>query len=560
MAAALQLHATRVAQTARAQLQLSTLVKQLSGLRLDAGAAGGGGGGGGGGHMRTALTPGLALKIQHQSKAALSQLTASRHCIDNDDMDAGKFAVDPRFLIFEYLFDLLLRKRQVAMVCDFRNKAIMDESSCQQMIMGAGKTTVVGPLLTLCLADGDCLVMQVMPSNLLEMSRMVLRRIFTCLLPKGIFTLMFERGCDDDPAVARAVVAKLEDARRGRGVVVAPPECVKSLLLKFVELLHGLELSARLKGTIGAGGMDGMDGMGGMGGMGGDMDDDMPPPMALPSIARENSLSRREGIGLGLAGGLGAGGAMGMGMGMGMGGNMGGGLKSGGRRRRREEREEMQVAVKRSAMAQELAKVIRLWQGAVLIMDEVDMLLHPLRSELNFPIGDKTAIDLSGDRWELPMHLVELIFVRERPKNAGGGIRSSEWDKAEALLGYDRKSVVQDMLDALARGGPPRFALQESPHLVLLDTAFYRTDLAPVVAKWAMLWIFKVSFDDLQVAVSDTAKGSPSPSPSLSLPDLVAACGCRESSHDSQISHTYAHKSNRKGPDRKGRWGTRMTW
>ena len=233
MAAALQLHSTRVAQTARAQLQLATLVRQLSDLRI--GGGGGGGGGGQGGRVSKPLAPGLALKLQHQAKAALGQLvrgcvsaldtpryatprhamsclaaprqarpgcatplpharhlprcfapprpasrrrpppppppppdqpphhiqTASRHCIDNDDNDAAQFAVDPRFLIFEYLFDLLLRKRQVAMVCDFRNKAMMDLSSCQQMIMGAGKTTVVGPLLTLCLADGDCLVMQV---------------------------------------------------------------------------------------------------------------------------------------------------------------------------------------------------------------------------------------------------------------------------------------------------------------------------------------------------------------------------------------------------------------
>ena len=38
-----------------------------------------------------------------------------------------------------------------------------------------------------------------------------------------------------------------------------------------------------------------------------------------------------------------------------------------------------------------------------IIMDEVDVLLHPLRSELNFPIGEKVPVDLSGDRWELPL-------------------------------------------------------------------------------------------------------------------------------------------------------------
>ena len=53
--------------------------------------------------------------------------------------------------------------------------AAAGESRVQQMIMGAGKTTVVGPLLTLILADGVNLVTHVMPSPLLEQSRNVLR-------------------------------------------------------------------------------------------------------------------------------------------------------------------------------------------------------------------------------------------------------------------------------------------------------------------------------------------------------------------------------------------------
>lgn len=39
------------------------------------------------------------------------------------------------------------------------------------MIMGAGKTTVVGPLLALILGDGRRLVAQVVPHALLEFSR-----------------------------------------------------------------------------------------------------------------------------------------------------------------------------------------------------------------------------------------------------------------------------------------------------------------------------------------------------------------------------------------------------
>jgi len=97
-------------------------------------------------------------------------LTTKREFVDS----AGTF--DPRFLVFEYVFDIVLRKRQVEIIRSFRESVLHDEVSStkskvpavQQMIMGAGKTTVVGPLLTLMLADGNRLITQVMPSSLLQ--------------------------------------------------------------------------------------------------------------------------------------------------------------------------------------------------------------------------------------------------------------------------------------------------------------------------------------------------------------------------------------------------------
>jgi hypothetical protein len=53
--------------------------------------------------------------------------------------------------VFEYIFDMMLRERQVEMVESFVECIRKGESRVQQMIMGAGKTTVVGPLLCLIL-------------------------------------------------------------------------------------------------------------------------------------------------------------------------------------------------------------------------------------------------------------------------------------------------------------------------------------------------------------------------------------------------------------------------
>ena len=52
--------------------------------------------------------------------------------------------------------------------------------------------------------------------------------------------------------------------------------------------------------------------------------------------------------------------------------------------------------------------------AACLIMDEVDLLLHPLKSELNFPIGEKHPLDLSPERWTCAIHALDAVFYVER--------------------------------------------------------------------------------------------------------------------------------------------------
>ena len=173
-------------------------------------------------------TESFARRMAHEGAFLVTMLRGRRFGVTDGNLD-------PRFLVFEYMLDVLLRKRQVEMVQSFKSAAEAGDSSCQQMIMGAGKTTVIGPLLALCLANGDRLLMQVMPSNLLQMTRDCMRSVFSAIITKRIFTLEFERGCDDDPEIIRRLCRKLDMARCSRGVVCCSPENVKSLVLKFVE-------------------------------------------------------------------------------------------------------------------------------------------------------------------------------------------------------------------------------------------------------------------------------------------------------------------------------------
>ena len=101
---------------------------------------------------------------------------------------------------------------------------------------------LVGPLLTLMLADGKQLIMQVMPSALLQQTKDVMKSCFsTSILPKKVFTLEFERSVEDSAEFVSKLYAKLNDARKGGSVVCAAPEAIKSLALKFVEHLHSIE-------------------------------------------------------------------------------------------------------------------------------------------------------------------------------------------------------------------------------------------------------------------------------------------------------------------------------
>ena len=112
---------------------------------------------------------GLLHMLRHTADGLAGEIVARRHYIQESDQHQKSF--DPRFLIFEFITGFLLRKRQYELVTDFLKSHDQGESAVHQMIMGAGKTTVIGPLLALILADGKRLVTQVCPGPLLEMTR-----------------------------------------------------------------------------------------------------------------------------------------------------------------------------------------------------------------------------------------------------------------------------------------------------------------------------------------------------------------------------------------------------
>ena len=330
----------------------------------------------------------LQQSIVIQTRTLTDGLTARRHYAHMQSTNVCTF--DPRFLVWEYTFNLMLRPMQVQLVSEFVAGIRSGRSSVQQMLMGAGKTTVVGPLLALILADGVRSVMQVVPAALLPMSRAVLRSRFTALLPKRILTLEFDRSWRDDPRVLAKLYSKLEMARRNKGVVIATSVSVKSLFLKYIELLHQLDTTD------------------------------------FSSITPQD---------------------------------------------------DQQLQAK-SVCADALSRIIALFRSGVLMMDEVDLLLHPLKSELNFPIGARLPLEPTPERWLLALHLIDALFYH----NTRFLSLSALHDVPEAT------QLLSAIRQAIDRGMEQR-AMQAAPHLLLLNDSFYHSDLKPLLARWCLLFL-----------------------------------------------------------------------
>ena len=99
-------------------------------------------------------------------------------------------------------------------------------------------------------------------------------------------------------------------------------------------------------------------------------------------------------------------------------------------------------------------QLLGVWRGAYAVIDEVDMVFHPLRSELNWPLGDKYALDFAPHRWQLPMTLLEaMLAVQSNDPAAMCGIHHAS-----------REAEVLGRLVAAVAAGVASRAMQALPY------------------------------------------------------------------------------------------------
>ena len=270
---------------------------------------------------------------------------------------------------------------------------------------------MIGPILALMLADSKSLVTQVVPNALLDMSRNVMWKQYCQVIVKPVYTLTFSRSWPTLPKTYEKMYQKMIQARKSGGIVVTTPSAIKSIVNKYIELLNVVATVDRLD-------------------------------LLVAPKEKEYSYRQKE-------------------------------KSSAAALRKKKRQKEIQLA---SETADAIATVMNLWserEKGVLLLDEVDMLLHPLRSELNFPIGEKFPLNPSPSRWDLPTHLLDTLLHA-------------------SYIAMDESKTpernIKELVDAL-RAGIHEKSLQTTPHLVLLDPDFYRLKLKIIIATKSLTWM-----------------------------------------------------------------------
>jgi hypothetical protein len=131
----------------------------------------------------------------------------------------------------------------------------------------------------------------------------------------------------------------------------------------------------------------------------------------------------------------------------------------------------------RDQAADGMAKVLKLWkERCIAVIDEVDWVLHPLKSELNFPIGKDEKLTPNPQRFTLPVFLLDAVVAISK----GGETPYPEGFQAKEAYGE-----VKSRLEA----GIKTYDVQKFPHLVIMSKDWYRTELKQVMGEVALIYL-----------------------------------------------------------------------
>jgi len=142
-------------------------------------------------------------------------------------------------------------------------------------------------------------------------------------------------------------------------------------------------------------------------------------------------------------------------------------------------------------------QILDVFRTGTLLLDEVDLVLHPLKSELNWPMGAKDPLDFTtatqsrhrnsrksssnnkkeeaGLRWQVPFHLLDAVFFASAGledsgahsgAHSGSPQRRNQHKQRSLIESREAQALISTIRQEVAKGAQAKL-LQKSPHLVL---------------------------------------------------------------------------------------------
>jgi len=368
---------------------------------------------------------------------------------------------DPRFLAFEFAAKFMLRKEQVEMIKGMAEQWKNGQSCCQQFLMGSGKTTVVAPLLALLLGGGGG--SESAPSDgsatagVSSGARLVVQIVPDALLNMSISVM---RNAFGTTIVKPIVSFAFERAAAGADMI----KLLRGIQRRLSIACDQGGVVCTTPGAIKSIFLSFLDRM--------HLEERAPRLFFLPKSALKLEKQQRASV------------------------------------------DKIALAMRtRSDEADVIQRILCIFQGATALIDEVDMVLHPLRSELNFPIGKKVELQLmripeaesegakggkeedaldedNGQlRWLLPIHLFDGVYAALE----NDPMAELAWRKEEALHHHledpaNEAPLILKQLQECIEAGSVESSIARLPHLVLLQKTFYEKQMRKPLGRWCCLW------------------------------------------------------------------------
>lgn len=181
----------------------------------------------------------LRQTVQQQRMRCLKAIESE----DNDQLYAlmtakREYSIEqyPEYLLFEAMTDKLLRSDQVDVLAKLLAHGA-DSEKVLQLIMGAGKTKILLPLLALMNADGNNLSLVVVPSSHYETNCEDLSRTSVSAFGQEPIRFQFDRNSPTSEEELTHKLWLLQSAVINRTYVITTAESLLALKLKYQEIL-----------------------------------------------------------------------------------------------------------------------------------------------------------------------------------------------------------------------------------------------------------------------------------------------------------------------------------